>query len=257
MTKRFFPMAFYVKPKDLGERSIETQIHKTRDGIAAQELGSVLYAHGFEYGNTLLNVPRAMHQMNKQTSVSLGKSDLLLLATRPPLDDTKPRQSVPAGESAKTSARPIFGSGKEPETSVLAELKFFFDRCDRSKVALSANCHPDDPALMEIDFAQNQGGHTFRFGGQVRTSTTVGYLASVPSVEREGCRLLNAFGMGGTETLWFSFLLRTYLRTLLDEAITTPDRRLWLVEFKVPDWVPFPVLMASESELDPQIHLAV
>ena len=58
MRRKFYPMAYYLKERDLGPRRFETQIHKTRDGLALSELSQLLYEIGYDYGGTILNVPK-------------------------------------------------------------------------------------------------------------------------------------------------------------------------------------------------------
>ena len=81
----------------------------------------------------------------------------------------------------------------------------------------------------------------------------VGYLFSAPNALPNGTQLVAAFGLGGTETLWLAYLLRTSLLKELRQAVQTNQPRLSLIEFLVPNFAPFPLLMATPDQLAAQI----
>jgi len=77
---------------------------------------------------------------------------------------------------------------------------------------------------------------------------TVGYLLTIPQHRLFPFRIIAAFGMGGTETLWFSHIIRmlsfkpsvktTWPENLLQKAIASTKPRLWTLPFMVPDYAP-------------------
>src|SRR5438045_1730197 len=90
MVHRFYPFCYYQKERDLRGRPFETQIHKIRDGLALSELAGILMSAGFVYGGAVLNIPRSQQGPRLKvvhTLPTIRPKDVVLLATRPPLDD--------------------------------------------------------------------------------------------------------------------------------------------------------------------------
>lgn len=255
-TRRFFPAAYYVKEKDLGSRRFESQIHKTRDGVAITELSPLLYEAGYTYGGTILNVPEDVRKtLNKKgrvkaTQVNIGCSDVILLATRPALDDVDDEDE-----------RPLRRSGSDLEHEMFRALRLFFQTIDRSEAILSE--HVDlteaDSRLRAVNFRIRQGGRILSYDtaeGEIEPDDpqlTVGYVAAMPQIFPDGPRLLAAFGMGGTETLWLCHLLRTGLADEWRQAIRATEARIRIIRFRVPCHAPFPMLHGDLGELQPEV----
>src|SRR5687768_1961153 len=118
---KFFPMLYYVKQKDLGPRRFETQIHKTRDGLALAELSPLLYEARYKYGRVILNVPEeTQNELRRRERLwegtpEIASEDLVLFVTRPPLDDCEPppvdrpvlRSNHPIEQAAFTALREV------------------------------------------------------------------------------------------------------------------------------------------------------
>lgn len=264
---RYFPFVYYQKIKDLrtkatkGERRFETQIHKTRDGLAFLELSAVLQKERLNFGGIIFNHPakvkehlREREQLEtrpilREEKFHLSKRDVLLIATRPPLSDT-----------ASGVKRIVDQSLSPLETLVFAELKAFFETCNRAEIVLSDNWFPycsDDRAekYRAINFHQKQGARV-KYLDAIHNSDeppddkqlSVGYLLAVPPGGALPCRIIAAFGMGGTETLWFCHLLRIFSaephikaawpRNLFRKALYSPRKCLWTIPFLVPDYAP-------------------
>jgi hypothetical protein len=246
---KFYPLVYYIKERDLAKRRFESQIHKTRDGLALAELGPLLYRGGYTYGGTILNVPEKVQQQLATegrlyaNKVQIGSADLVLLATRPALDDEDDDE------------RPLLRSNCTVEMAVFAALRRFFATCDRAEVILSAEIvlEKRNEHLRAIHFRQNQGGRIRFFDtptGELEPTDpqlTVGYLVGVPNVMEVGARLVAIFGMGGTETLWLCHLLRTRLSDEFQQATTARDARIRLFTFSVPDYSPFPLLQCDPN----------
>ncbi len=100
-TRHYFSFVYYQKLKELraragkGERKLETQIHKARDGFAFLELSSALEREGFRFGGIFFNPPAQVQEHLRERErfenrrilqpeeFLLANRDLLLLATRP------------------------------------------------------------------------------------------------------------------------------------------------------------------------------
>lgn len=267
--RRYFLMLYYQRLRDLGYQStsrpgprpFHTQIHKVRDGLAAAEIASVLHSAGFHYGGAILNVPLGLRKSldgaggAMSAPVGLRPNDLLWLPTRPPLDDD--------GAEAK---RALNGSGTELERTVLGALRPFFAQCSRSDIVLESRlvakgAAGDVKRLRAVTFYQSKGGRVMKLNAMGRgqapleADLTLGYLASVPAVAPTGFRMLAAFGMGGTETLWLSHLLRCSYAGILADALKTVVPQLWVIPFLVPQAVPQPMLGCEPSALRPRKEL--
>ncbi len=258
--RKFFPWLYYAMERDLGNRCFTTQIHKTRDGLAALEASQLFTANGFTYGGSILNVPQDIREELGEKAVEhkipLSPGDLVYFPTRPPLDDDDP---PPEGGARRC----IRASGTDLEIQVFKRLRSVFKTCTRSRIDLrdelrfsptSPKCAPDFKALQ---FRQNQGGEIEKLHGgepkvpEGKNTLAVGYLVTLPPLQSSPFRIVCCFGAGGTETLWFHFLLKAArsgadaqalgcpgIEDLFARALICPEIRVWMVPFVVPDCAP-------------------
>src|SRR5436305_12890145 len=120
---RFFRFSYHA-PK---EEDRQLRPHQVRDGAAFAELTARLYSNGYDYGGLLLNYPADDLQQTVQIDTSfLRPDDLLVLTTRPPLDDEKHRDHKQLKRSHTSLEEQIF------ET-----LRRYFEICARSHIRLS------------------------------------------------------------------------------------------------------------------------
>lgn len=253
---KFYPMLYYIKERDLAKRRFETQIHKTRDGLALMELSPLIYGAGYGYGGAILNVPEKFQQelaaegRLRENQLQIGCADMVLMTTRPALDDDE-----------ESDERPLLRSNCAVENAAFAALRQFFATCDRAEVILAPEVvlQERDEHLRSVHFRLNQGGRIRFFDtltGEAEPADrqrTVGYLVGVPQMTPEGSRLTAVFGMGGTETLWLCHLLRTRLAGEFQEAMTTAVPRIRLITFSVPEHAPFPLLECDPDELRAEV----
>ena len=206
--KRIFRVAFHASP---GKDIKRSRIHQLRDGDAFAEVSPLLYSAGYEYGGLLLNLPTSETDVPPEIDLSfLSSSDLLVVNTRPPLDDrdSEDKKRVP---SSRTNL----------EDAMFEALRSYLATCARSRIRLSkaiARQLPEsfrDRAL--IWFYEYTNGTYYRYrwpdddnwqkpGSPKRTAF---YLIRIPAIWKGGPGLLVAFGMSGTDTLLWSYLLRT------------------------------------------------
>jgi hypothetical protein len=228
-----------------------------RDGGAAAELGALLVERGLRYGRLIPNrLPRPEEFREKRAELEgashhgrrhvedvvtyreiqdsfLEPGDLVVVPTRPPLNDLDHQDKVRSQPGFTTLEQKIF-----------RECRDYLDVCSRSHVRLT----PAAAGLLPPDLA-DRADITFRqvkepwyrvlkrLDGRVRPSRfsdrarrTAAYLLYLPEVKtlrRAG--LLVAFGMGGDQTLVFAHRLRTDLESLLDRPGFT------MVEMTAPD----------------------
>lgn len=210
IANRFFHFSYLrLPPKQ------EPRLHELRDGNAFAELATVLTARGLAYGGLLLNYP----ETDDAELATLDRSDVVVLTTRPPLDDDDGWER-----------NPIPKTGSSLERVVLAGAGRYFAKCRRSCIRLNRDTAAHlGPAAdrAEIHFYIYKRSHYRRyrnpygvgagrqFGTSPAANTTAAFLVSVP-LTPGGPRLLNAFGMDGATTLVWCYLLRTRFAHLLD-----------------------------------------
>jgi hypothetical protein len=266
-SKRYFCWHYYLKREDFGTRPFSTQIHKVRDGLAMHLLGGVLSEHGYGFGGALLNVPAyqgwecrdgQLLDIVSSQSIACSPNDILLLATRPPLNDPhKPSKG----------SKIVDHSGFVTEALVLDTLrKTFFRFCDRSRIVLrdDLTCTPTQATIFRsVIFDVYRGGKVARFNGDGRTPWRsaippagircgTGYLAVVPNVGEHQLRIIAVFSSGGTETLWWSWLLVHHYRHLLTEAVNQNSPKMWQGLFALPQTVP--TVLSAEDALFEVLH---
>src|SRR6266850_1862753 len=89
--KQYYAFTYYRPERELRARAFTSQLHKTRDGLALAELSVALQQAGYTYGGAFLNVPETTHHEEanavRDSAFTPGADDLIVVATRPPLDD--------------------------------------------------------------------------------------------------------------------------------------------------------------------------
>jgi hypothetical protein len=253
--KRFWSCMWYAKDRDIRSetRPFETSIHRTRDGAAHLELAGLLTASGYSYGGTLLNLPenlaKQLGEAGKLRASPPGvrAEDVTVVSTRPPLDDR------PGADK-----RAILRSHTPEECRILAGLRPFFTACDRSDIVLHESVRVPERAepLRAVKFTTYKGGRVQYLDARKRprepkAPVAVGYLVAVPAGGPNGSRLVATFSAGGTETLCLAWLWRTTLCDIFRAALTTREKRLWLVTFNAPDAVLAPLLAFDTAALSP------
>lgn len=213
MVKRFFRFSYHLSRKE--DRPL--LLHRLRDGDASMELAAILYSLDYEYGGLVLNFPAdaASEPLHVDTSF-LTSNDLLVLSTRPPLDDES--------GGAKKYVTP---SHTSLEKKVFKVMRGYLSICTRDHVRLTsflAGRLPDELANRgDLEFHQNVGAsykglkkyEDLRWQKPDDLSRTAAYLVYTSPLWDNGPRLLCVFGMGGTEGLIWAYLLRTkYWREL-------------------------------------------
>ena len=229
--RRVFRFSFFTEDtKDLA-------IHQLRDGDAFIELAPVLCA--YQYGGLLLNYPAKEAPKKFVTHdpgiidvdmSQLNPSDLIVLTTRPALSDR-----------VRFDKRPLKRSYNTLERRLFRVLEKHFDFCSRSRIRLAKylarQLPPDYSTRADIGYYmfenRQQGANEshkainrstayrkfFRdrddFRGEAVSNEvasrnlTALYLVQIREAWSGGPGLLLVFGLGGRETLIWSYLLRT------------------------------------------------
>jgi len=249
--KRFIVFSYY-RPKRELRRPIYSLVHRTRDSLALCELASLLHDAGYVYGGAFLNVPHSIRgnrirRNDRESEIMVRPEDILLLATRPPLDD----------ESPLGGRRKIDRSRHSFEEDVFANLHRVLDVCARSGVVLSRQLKlpTGEDKYRSIAFEQFKGAEALRLSGAPVPSEdcTYGYIVWIPPSENHRYSVLAVFGMGGTETLVLSHLLRTTFKRDAHRILRSAKAQLLLIQFKVPHHVPYPILSYGAEGLEARI----
>ncbi len=209
-------------------------MHLLRDGDAALEMADILSDLGYHYGELLINHPRNGNYSDKNYEQLFSPDDLLLMTTRPPLDDHQ-----------DNSRRKIDRSGSSIEEKVFSTLRHYFRYCSRSQVTLTDSLLARFPASVDNRFRQTMKFKNYSLASYAGPGdNTAFFLVHIRQCWPGGPGLLCAFGMGGPETLIWAHLLRSRpdLRALvtsrefvLAEAEDRKIRRAHSLQF-TDDW---------------------
>jgi hypothetical protein len=192
------------------------QIHHIRDGDAFLELADIFYAQGYRYGGLLFNFPVPPSQ--GLAHVDFSPSDLLVIATRPPLDDNRLFDRLW-----------IERSGSDLEQKVLDAIRPYFKTCKRDLVILSEEMAGKlkDPTRAEMAFhvhgpacyiryrnhyGKNRDETRWHNSGEVKR--TAAFFLST-KLHDNSLTISTAFSMDGPGTLIWCYLLRTRFSKLL------------------------------------------
>jgi len=199
--KRFYRFSYFVQT----QRDRDLLIHQLRDADASLKISGVLSNLGYRFGGLLFNYPANADRTIPVDSSFLRPGDLLLLTTRPPLDD----------ELDRTRSR-LQRSHTTLEDKVFACLEQYFHHCSRAEVVLTKSLASRLPKQIaerrEVVFREYGGAFCERYSGRTRRRhllTTITYMTFTPEAWPKGPGLLTVFGMGGPETLIWAHVLRT------------------------------------------------
>ena len=219
MDKRFFHFSY---PES--QKREKPRLHALRDGDAFAELAAALFEQHYHFGELVLNFPHGA----KELTPLLGPSDLLVLTTRPPLNDDE------------FDRKYIARSGTELEKAILDAVGFYFSVCRRSYVKLSQEMAAKLKYANrgEIEFSMYAGDYYKRYRAPYTCSrelhrwqvpanarTTAGFVI-LTRLWNGGPNLLNVFGLDGASTLIWCYLLRT----VYPELLTSESQRFVVAE---------------------------
>ena len=182
---------------------------KIRDGAAFSEVTAPLAKLGYEYGQMIYNPP-----FNPALGTELGAehfhfikpSHLMVLTTRPPLDD------VTHGD--KKLVQP---SHTHLEKQIFTECRKYFAVSSRSHVQLTPAAGANFEKA-ELVFHQHKSARLKsykrldEFRGRCvskKANISLGFFLRTKSIPEYGCGLLASFGMSGLETLIWNRIVRT------------------------------------------------
>ena len=247
--------------------------HQIRDGDAALQLVDALRNLGYEYGDLFINWPHESGTADTSIAdfarLDMDENDVLLLTTRPPLTDEPDQQ------------KPNYASGTELEKRVFEALGArCLSECSRTCVSTLPVLRKTFRAGYEnrstVQYyairlrdrrpqAQDQPGEFIgdasyhAVSGRGGTSVprelmkrlTAGYAVHVP-IAQGMPRLLAVFGMSGTTTLLWSYVLGSKRGDLVKWVLDRPsEMRFAMAEITTTASIPQrpPTLEACLTEM--------
>ncbi len=203
---RYYHRFAYSMPLRGGEMPMP---YKIRDGAAFCELAAPLADLGYSYGQLIYNAPfdpKAGPPLGAESFHFIRPSDLLVLSTRPPIDDLN------SGDKKQVTM-----SCTDLEKKVFAACKRYFDICNRSHIRLKSSVAANfERAVMVFHQYKGAGLQYYRpLTGSERTkpprgtSPSIGFFLYAKTIPHYGCGLVASFGMGGWETLIWNRIVRT------------------------------------------------
>lgn len=248
------------------------KLNKRRDGDAFSELCPILNAANCEYGDILLNGPppeQLQRPHGKDNLIQdllpktfrinhsfLRPSDILVLPTRPPLDDENKRDK-----------KMIWRSHTDLEEKVLKTVRPIFEVSTRSNIRLSEKLAKQLKSGYEtradISFRQNLDPFykAYREYGSLKwvkpepPPRTAAYLVIPRKRSERHPQILCSFGMGGTETLIWAYLLRKRYWRELELDLNSP--RFVMVEIFPEEIRPYPLTLSFADNWQVDVLLNV
>jgi len=246
MSKRCCYRFAYTVP---GHKDRELQPFQLRDGEAASHMLRAIEARGYAYEGSIVNYPSPGPDLIPMDVSRLRPTDLILFTTRPPMDDLDIRDRKIIHRSFTTLEEDIFRA-----------LRPYFTRCARSEVLLTdeiAGISPEIATRQSCEFRQNCGAAYSAYGPRMTRDwrlfkddprpPTAAFLVHLEHVWPGGPGLLLAFGMGGVETLvWTYHLARRFSHLLFTSSFV-------MAELRAPRLAEPPVWMDFAEAWDVQI----
>jgi hypothetical protein len=199
----------------------ELQPFQLRDGEAGSHLREAIAPHGYTYAGPIINHPSRGPDLIPLDVSRLRRTDLIFLTTRPPMDDHNIGNKKLIRRSFTTLEDQLFNR----------VLRRYFARCARSEVLLTdevARISPEIARRQSCEFYQNGGAAYYAYHSPTTGEwqhfqkdpqpPTAAFLVYEEHAWPGGPGLLAAFGIGGTETLVWSYHLATRLSHLLFTA---------------------------------------
>lgn len=203
--------------------------HQLRDGDAALFLAPVLEAQGYSYGGPIFNYPHPQQPPRElvpvnEAALGLRAHDLLLLTTRPPLDDVEEGRKARVLRSYTTLEDKIFRHAIRPHLArstrsqiIVAEehARAFGAVATRRNLVFRLyrrRRQGDAPSRTDLGACISRylpHGSTVWHEPPRECSLSAAYLIFEKHAWPGGPALLAGFGMGGMETLVWAYLLRT------------------------------------------------
>jgi|ERR1039458_2816778 hypothetical protein len=182
---------------------------KIRDGAAFSEITAPLVDLDYTFGQLIYNLPfqpQKTPRLGPDCFRFIKPNDLIVLATRPPIDDRT------HGDKKR-----MLKSCTHLEEQIFTQCRNYFAICARSHIQLSESVAAKFERA-DMDFQQHKGARLRSYRpltGNKRTKISrgtdlsIGFFLHTRTIPKYGCGLVVSFGMGGWETLVWNRIVRT------------------------------------------------
>jgi hypothetical protein len=225
---------------------IKDAFHMLRDSAACLFLSELIKGK-YDFGGVLYNMPPDVFfpETQKNNLVfsslpNLSNNDLILHTTRPAMNDDK-----------ENDKRWLFKSGSELEKIILKNMERFFLYCNRQNIILSKeikydghyraikfNLKIDAYIACKANVYDQLGLEKISKKNKVsKANKTVGYIVYIPELINENYKeigspsVLSVFGLNGSMTHIWTYLVLTKYPDLIKEMISSKKPRIILAEF--------------------------
>jgi len=236
-----------------------------RDSAACLFLSELIKGE-YDFGGVLYNMPTDVFFPETQRNdlafsslPNLSKNDLILHTTRPAMNDDK-----------ENDRRWIFKSGSKLEKVILKNMERFFLYCNRQHIILSKDIKYDGH-YRAIKFNLRIDAHIAckanvydqlhlekrcKNNKSSRTNKTVGYIVYIPNLLNKNYKeigspgVLSVFGLNGSMTHIWSYLVLTKYSDLIRNIISSKKPRIILAEFSpkiANDIIPYDLAFVAGS----------
>ena len=231
---------------------IKDSFHMLRDSTACFFLSELIKGK-YDFGGVLYNLPSDVFFPETQKNdlvfsslPNLSNNDLILHTTRPAMNDDK-----------ENDKRWLFKSGSKLEKIILKNMERFFLYCNRQHIILSKeikynghyraikfNLRIDAHIACKANvYDQLRLEKICKKNKASRTNKTIGYIVYIPKLINENTKeigspgVLSVFGLNGSMTHIWSYLVLTRFPNLIKEIISSKKPRIILAEFslKIPN----------------------
>ena len=196
-------------------RSTRLKVSQARDPGPIAVLSSYVAEKGYKHGGMIFNPPaKSQHLVDQKKDYEfLQPDDLVILTTRPPMDDDKQGLKVHINRSMTWLEERIFES-----------MRGYFSTCSRNQISLSEEAAQwlksdyQDRANTEFRTTNRPFYQTIWPNGGEETKEfpakcTAAYFIYLKALWDGGPGLLASFGLSGPETYaWNALLISTYSR---------------------------------------------
>ena len=240
-------------------------LHMLRDSTASLCLADLINEK-YNFGGVLYNLPPEVYKrpIPRFSQLSLlSNNDLILHTTRPALNDHETNQK-----------RQLFKSGSELENIILQNMSKFFLHCDRKLIILSEKIAnrfqlKDDSSYRAVIFdiyvdayiaykanVDNLDDLNNPKNKVANTDSAVGYIVYIPELINKNSKeigspsVLSVFGLNGSMTHIWSYLVLTKFSDLINDIISSKKPRIILAEFSpnIPnDIIPYDLAFVAGS----------
>lgn len=187
----------------------EPQPFKIRDGAAFSEIAAPLVDRGYRFGQLIYNPPfhpQKRPRLGREYFSFIKPDDLIVLATRPPIND-----------HTHGDKKRMVKSCTHLEDQIFAVCQQYFGICARSHIQLTesvgANFERADLVFQVYKGARLKSYRLLTESRRTRiplgTDLSIGFFLHTKAIPEYGCSLVVSFGMGGWETLVWNRIIRT------------------------------------------------